>query len=76
MIRPDYQAELLLSFQNERRLKLSERKAQQATVPRRESRLLLASGSFLIMIGSRLLLWSGSQTAESTLESERKVAWQ
>ncbi len=78
-MRLDYQAELLLSFQEERRRKYYEAKAEQSRPkqPRRlGQRLLLGSGAMLIVIGSRLQRWSGSQSGTLSAEPASEVAWQ
>jgi len=63
MLRPDIQAEIILSFQEEKRQELArirqQRKSPAAHRPRR-ARLLRASGALLITAGGALLRLSGA----------------
>jgi len=74
MLHPDIQAEIILSFQEEKRQELArsrEKRQSLAPVNRpRRARLMRASGAFLIAAGGALLRLSG---ASAVGEAERRL---
>lgn len=67
MLRPDIQAEIILSFQEEKRQQFLKMREQQRALaalhPSRRTRLLRASGRILITAGTSLQRWAGGPMA-------------